>query len=158
MRTQKKIMADPLYHFEVITDCGSFVGLVLWWEFDDLRYIEHLATLPNLRGKGFGSLILTTFIARSEVPVLLEVEHPTDEIGHRRIGFYQRAGFVLNSQSYSHPPYKKGGAYVPLMLMTHLKMITDEELTRFVDVYHPIIHRFVQLKRGSRRRQRNATA
>lgn len=143
LRTQKKIMNHPQYHFELITDKQLFVGFILWWGFDDVRYIEHLATFPHLRGKGYGLRILENFIAKSDVPVLLEVEHPTDDISRRRIGFYRRAGFVLNEQAYSHPPYKKGGDYVPLMLMTCPNAIKENELRRFLDKHHPVIHEFV---------------
>lgn len=143
LRTQKKIMDHQLYHFELITDKTLFVGFILWWGFDDVRYIEHLATLPCLRGKGYGKRILEKFISASNVPVLLEVEHPANAISKRRIGFYQRAGFVLNEYPYSHPPYKKGGEYVPLMLMTCPNAITENELQRFLELYHPVIHAFV---------------
>ncbi|MDR1524085.1 MAG: GNAT family N-acetyltransferase [Tannerella sp.] len=139
LRTQKKIMDHPLYHFETITDKDVFIGFILWWGFEDIRYIEHLATSPHQRGKGYGRRILEKFISGSDLPVLLEVEHPTTEINKRRIGFYQRAGFVLNGHAYRQPPYKKGGNYVPLLLMTYPEAISGEEATRFCRLYHPVI-------------------
>lgn len=143
LRTQKKIMNNPLYHFEIITDKGNFIGFILWWGFKDVRYIEHLATSPGLRGKGYGLRVLQNFIPKSDIPVLLEVEHPTSEINKRRIGFYQRIGFALNEHPYKHPPYKKGGDYVSLMLMTYPKTITEAEAGYFCKKYHPAIHEFV---------------
>jgi hypothetical protein len=47
--------------------------------------------------------LFAEFISRPEVPVLLEVEHPTDELSRRRIDFYKRAGFVHNEHKYRHP-------------------------------------------------------
>lgn len=143
LRTQKKIMHRQPYHFELVTDEGMLVGIILWWGFDDVRYIEHLATLPRLRGKGYGKRILERFVAESDIPVLLEVEHPTNEIARRRIGFYQRAGFVLNAHEYWHPPYKKGGGNVSLMLMTCPEAIDRDAVRRFCEKYHPVIHEFV---------------
>ncbi|MDR2911369.1 MAG: GNAT family N-acetyltransferase [Bacteroidales bacterium] len=140
LNTQRKIMNHRQYHFELITDNNMFVGFILWWGFNDVRYIEHLATMPHLRGKGYGQRILNSFITASNIPVLLEVEHPADNISRRRIGFYQRAGFVLNEHKYSHPPYKKGGQYVSLMLMTCPDAITGEQLKRFLKQHHPVIH------------------
>ncbi|MDR1380159.1 MAG: GNAT family N-acetyltransferase [Tannerella sp.] len=140
--SQKKIMNHPLYHFEAVTDGDSLVGIILWWGFAGVRYIEHLATSPHLRGKGYGRRILEKFISGSAVPVLLEVEHPTTEISKRRIGFYRRTGFVLNGHAYRHPPYKKGGDYVSLMLMTYPAAITEDEAARFCRQYHPVIHEF----------------
>jgi ribosomal protein S18 acetylase RimI-like enzyme len=143
LRTQKKIMGHPFYHFEIITDQGQFIGLILWWGFEKVRYIEHLAISPRLRGKGYGFRILKKYNSTSDLPVWLEVEHPTIEINKRRIDFYRRAGFVLNEHAYKHPPYKKGGEYVSLMLMTYPEAIAEKDVKRFCEEYHPVIHRFV---------------
>lgn len=143
LRTQKKIMDNPLYHFDIITDKDYFIGFILWWNFEDVRYIEHLATSPHLRGKGYGLRVLEKFISKPESSVLLEVEHPTSEINKRRIGFYQRIGFILSEHEYKHPPYKKGGEYVSLMLMTYPDSITEKKARLFCEKYHPIIHEFV---------------
>lgn len=136
-------MDHPQYRFDLVTADGQFVGFNLWWNFSDVRYIEHLATFPRLRGKGYGQRILRDFFSASDVPVLLEVEPPTDDVSKRRIGFYQRTGFVLNAHPYTHPPYKKGGAHVPLMLMTYPAPLTDSELACFLEQHHPVIHKFV---------------
>jgi GNAT superfamily N-acetyltransferase len=143
LRTQKKIMSHPSYHFEVITGGDGFIGLILWWGFDDVRYIEHLATSPRLRGKGYGRRIMEKFIAGSTLPVLLEVERPVTEMNKRRIVFYQRMGFVLNGHDYLQPPYKKGGEYLSLMLMTYPGAMTADEAAHFCRLYHPVIHGFV---------------
>lgn len=144
LSTQRRIMNHPQYRFELVTDAGQLVGFILWWGFSDVRYIEHLATLPHLRGNGCGRRILDGFYAAADIPVLLEVEHPEDDISRRRIGFYERAGFHLNNgQPYSHPPYRKGGDYVPLMLMTRPGPLTKEGLARFLGEHHPVIHALV---------------
>ncbi|MDR2888057.1 MAG: GNAT family N-acetyltransferase [Bacteroidales bacterium] len=143
LRTQKKIMNHRQYRFNIITAGDMFAGFILWWEFDNIRYIEHLATLPHLRGKGYGRRILERFVSESDKPVLLEVEHPADDISKRRIGFYRRSGFVLNQHEYSHPPYKKGGNYVSLALMTYPHAISNDDANRFCRECHPVIHEFV---------------
>jgi ribosomal protein S18 acetylase RimI-like enzyme len=141
LRMQNRIMDNPLYHVDIITGKDKFIGFILWWGFENVRYIEHLATSPRLRGKGYGRRILENFISKSAIPVLLEVEHPTTEINKRRIGFYRRTGFVLNEHIiYKHPPYRKGGEYVSLMLMTCPDAITEKEAGRFCEEYHPVIH------------------
>jgi hypothetical protein len=166
LRTQRKIMNDAPYHFELILDrgdrtdkrgkmgddhtggtdidlgYGTFVGIMLWWSFGDMRYVEHFATVLRLRGRGVGARALGAFTARSDVPVVLEVELPDTAMARRRIDFYRRQGFVYNDIPYTHPPYKRGGSRVPLMLMTHPAPITDAQLKSFLDVHHPVIHRF----------------
>lgn len=137
--TQVKVLREPLYHFEVITDDEQFIGILLWWDLDDVRYIEHFATVPRLRGRGYGAQILQQFIARSPLPVLLEVEHPTDPVSHRRVDFYRRAGFTLNEHPYTHPPYKRSGTPVSLSLMTYPTAITADDTTHFRTHHHPVI-------------------
>jgi Acetyltransferases len=145
IRTQKKIMNNPLYHFEIITDDGKFVGFIMWWDFEKRRYLEHFATLPRLRGKGHGKHIIETFISRANSPILLEVEHPDTEINKRRIDFYQRIGFVLNEYKYEQPPHTKHGDYVPLMLMTYPDAVSQEDVKLFCQQYceHASIYHYM---------------
>jgi Acetyltransferases len=136
LRTQRKIMNNPLYHFEIIiADNDEFIGFILWWNFENIRYVEHLATLPRLRGKGYGQHILKRFTSRPETPILLEVEHPYTDINKRRICFYQRLGFVVNEYEYKQPPHKKSGNYVPLILMTYPNVISKENIELFCQQY-----------------------
>ena len=50
--------------------------------------------------------------------IVLEAEEPTDDITRRRIGFYQRQGFVLQDVPYQQPPYRSGDEWFPMKLMT----------------------------------------
>ena len=124
-------MGNPLYHFEIIANNDEFIGFILWWNFENVAYIEHLATLPRLRGRGYGQHILKRFTSKPKIPILLEVEHPDTEMNRRRIDFYQRMGFIVNEYEYKQPPYKKCGDYVPLMLMTYPDVISKEDIEFF---------------------------
>lgn len=139
LESQRKIMTRPTYHFEVITHEHDFIGILLWWKFKDMRYIEHLSTLPDLRGQGHGQRILETFVAESDTPVWLEVEHPTDDIKTRRIGFYQRVGFVTNNHPYMQPPYSDESSPVPLMIMTYPEAVAEPAVRCFCTKYHPLL-------------------
>ncbi|MCS2918128.1 hypothetical protein NXW71_08215 [Parabacteroides merdae] len=44
---------------------------------------------------------------------------PTDEMSKRRIGFYERLGFKLDNQVYHQPPYREGGEWLEMRLMTY---------------------------------------
>ena len=131
LRTQRKVMGNPLYHFELITDNNEFIGFILWWDFENIKYIEHLAILPRLRNKGYGQRIIKRFTSKPKSTILLEVEHPNTEINKRRMVFYQRIGFVVNEYEYKQPPYKKCGNYVPLILMTYPNVISKGEVKLF---------------------------
>ena len=106
------------------------IGLLTYWEFDTFIYIEHLATEAILRGKGFGEKALQTFLdTHSPKPVVLEVEHPTDEMSTRRIGFYKRCGLNLLICDYKQPPYRKGDEWLPMYLMATPDLSLKEDYT-----------------------------
>lgn len=96
-------------------DDGSFLGFVTTWQLpDDVTYVEHLATLPSLRGQGIGGRIIDDLPER----VVLEVELPETEEARRRIGFYERHGFTAaTEQEYIQPPYGPDLPSVPMLIM-----------------------------------------
>lgn len=129
------------FYFEAIFDNDTLIGIIGWWNFAEVRYIEHLATSPQLRNGGYGKRILSGFACESDKPILLEVEHPEDELTKRRIGFYERQGFVLNPHYYAHPSYGDDpNALVALQVMTYPTAITEEDLQHFMQSYFPAIH------------------
>ena len=56
--SQRRILADEAYHFDLLWAEGAFAGLILYWEQPDYFYVEHFCVLPQLRGMGFGSRAL----------------------------------------------------------------------------------------------------
>ncbi|MFI3331728.1 MAG: GNAT family N-acetyltransferase [Rikenellaceae bacterium] len=134
-------MTKDKFHCDAILEGDEPVGLLFWWDLSDFVFVEHLATSPDVRGKGIGNQILSAIISESIKPILLEVEHPLDELSRRRIGFYERIGFVLNEYEYRHPSYQqKEGEFVDLLVMTHPGAITKEDLQKFKDNEFAIIH------------------
>ncbi len=104
------------FHPMLIRDGETRIGLMNYWQLGDIAYIEHFATSPDLRGKGYGSVALEE-MARLSARIVLEVEQPDNDIARRRIGFYRRCGFVLCGQTYRQPPYRKGDVWLPMLLM-----------------------------------------
>lgn len=141
---QLDIMSHANYHFELILQEDALVGILLWWSFEEVRYIEHFATVPALRGRGYGKLILEAFTGRSTRPVLLEVEPPHEEIQRRRIRFYEQSGFILNDHYYQQPPYHPGQQPLTLLIMTYPAAISAETVAHFVANRHPLIYRLSQ--------------
>lgn len=127
---------EPRFHCEVsnITDESDsdalddkhVEGILCYWAFSDFSYIEYLAIADSLRGKGGGSQIIKSFLSKSTVPVILEVEPPTDDITKRRIAFYERLGFRLLSAKYIQPSYGVvPGPELKLMLFDNGKSLND---------------------------------
>lgn len=134
-------MCKKQFHCDVVLDADEPIGILFWWDLSDFIFVEHFATTPDVRGKGYGEKILKELISTVSKPILLEVEHPEDELSRRRIGFYERIGFVLNDHKYCHPSYQQTpGQYVSLMVMTYPRLITESELNDFIAHEFPIIH------------------
>ncbi len=137
---QQRTLQHPNYHHCAVMDGDNFIGILLWWDFDGWFYIEHLATLPSLRGRGYGEKILEDIKTQTTKPIILEVEIPTCEIQHRRIKFYSRVGFKLSPLEYSHPPYSlDSNAPVELQIMSYPDEISPKGLTQFKQ-HLPEIH------------------
>ena len=106
------------FHPTVIKQDGRRIGLMNYWTLDGMAYVEHFATLPEVRGQGYGRMALEE-MKRRVGPMVLEVETPDSEMARRRIGFYERCGFCLCQEPYLQPPYRKGDSWFPLLLMFH---------------------------------------
>ncbi len=112
---QREALAHEAYSFEVIqrstpdtganTD-GQVLGLLHTWQTKDFVYIEHFAILESMRGKSLGSQVLDILKARTQVPIILEIDPPVDEVSRKRQAFYERIGFEMNDYTHIHPSYK----------------------------------------------------
>ena len=107
---------NPRFTCYFISDDELPVGLITAWNLDGFYYLEHLATTPLIRNRGYGKQIIQQIKDLLPGVIVLEVEHPEDEMSRRRIGFYQRCGFQLCEKEYIQPPYREGEE-VPLFLM-----------------------------------------
>lgn len=97
----------------------QYAGFLTAWDFNDFIYIEHFAIDEAARNGGIGGKALKQFLASCHAPVVLEVEIPTDDLSKRRIGFYERLGFRLDTHIYYQPPYRQGGPTLEMRLMTY---------------------------------------
>lgn len=93
------------------------LGFITVWELDGFYYAEHFAIAPTLRNGGYGSRVMQHLLAQLDRPLVLEVEVPEDELTRRRVAFYERQGFRICDKDYVQPPYRTGGASLPLYLM-----------------------------------------
>lgn len=116
---QKKLFDCPYYHVYGMVNDAKVIAFLAAWELPSVRFVEHLATDASQRGTGIGKALLQEYMKQSEVPIVLEVEHPNTEIAKRRIHFYERLGFHL----YPQLPYKQPSFHqqspIPLHLMTY---------------------------------------
>lgn len=117
-------------------------GFISCWTFPRFVYVEHFAINPGGRGRGTGGKALEAFKARhTGSPLVLEVEHPETEEARRRIAFYTHHGFSLLPLPYLQPPYRPGGSWLPLHLMSTDEGFASENFeairqTIYREVYH----------------------
>lgn len=140
LQQQKRILKNQNYNLSAIFSSGTIAGLIGWWDFPSLRFIEHIAIAQKFRGGGLGSQFLNEFIEQNNKPILLEVEKPEDEISVRRIEFYKRLGFHLNIVDYLQPPYQKEQEPLPLFVMTYPKASSQQQIDVFVENHHQEIY------------------
>lgn len=116
-------------------------GFLAVWEFESFIYIEHFAVDPALRNSGTGSAMLQKLVKQYQKPICLEVELPEDELTRRRIGFYERNGFVFNEYPYIQPPISKGKSPVPLRIMTYGSAITQDTFEEMKRVLYQRVYK-----------------
>lgn len=130
------------FHNNIIYDGTTPVGIVTYWEFPGFYYIEHFATLAEMRNHGYGSKVLAYLKTQFAAPIVLEVECPDEEMAQRRIGFYQRQGFMLWHSEYMQPPYRPGGDPLRLMLMVCGNLQEDSDFDFIKKTIHKEVYGF----------------
>ncbi|MEN7549404.1 GNAT family N-acetyltransferase [Rapidithrix thailandica] len=137
LQHQKKLLGETAYHFEPVKHQGNTCGLIGYWKFEDFWFIEHFALSTSERGRGTGSQYLKAFLEKCPVTVILEVELPDTPLAEKRIVFYERLGFRLNTFDYFQPSYQSGGPDLPLKVMSFPDLINAEmAFSLHARVYH----------------------
>lgn len=139
LAVQTQVMKNPAYHFDIVMEEQQLIGIILWWDFDAYRYIDHFATATAHRNKGYGKLILEKFKGDNKKSILLEVELPDTAINKRRIKFYERLGFKLNMHHYKAPALSAQQSPLEFLLMSYPNAISSNDVAQFVAECHPII-------------------
>ena len=119
------------YKLLAFTEDDIFLGFISYWEFDTYCYVEHFAVNAVLRGKGYGTIILRTFLQSTDKIILLEIDPVKDSISESRFRFYKKCGFYVNIYPHRHPAYISGFEPHPLMVLTSGRTISNDEYQQF---------------------------
>lgn len=133
------VKESPYFRMYALFRGKTYVGFLTAWGFETFVYIEHFAIDEAARCGGIGAEAMRLFLASTALPVVLEVELPTDELSRRRIGFYERLGFVLDTHPYFQPPYHPGDE--PLEM--HLMYVGDVKMEERFEPISKQLHREV---------------
>ena len=138
---QKALLSNGKYKVFAAFEGEKIISFAATWQFDNILFLEHLATDPSLRGQGVGAKMLDFLTSGEKRTVCLEAEPPESEITSRRIAFYNRNGFYLNEYPYIQPPISQGRAPVPLMIMTHGRDIDECEFEAIRDLLYKEVYK-----------------
>ncbi len=133
---QSRVMNNPDYRFDLITDDDRLLGILAYWEKADFLYVEHFAILPEFRGRGFATRTLEILKNQTNKNLILEIDPPVDDVSEKRYRFYQKCGFVMNPHCHTQAKYHLGDGELQLKILSYPREITKEEYAtfkRFVD-------------------------
>lgn len=109
-RLLRMIDECPEMTFNVIVEGNTFAGMAVIWELDLCRYLLYLAITEKQRNRQLGSQTLQALLTESPLPIIGEVERPINEMNVKRIAFYRRNGFhveteypMLLNAAHAHP-------------------------------------------------------
>lgn len=118
----------------------NFSAFTIGYQFETYLFLELFMVQAHLRNQGIGKEFLLEVIQNASTPILLEVEHPTDDLSKRRIEFYKRLGFHLNICDYKMPRFDKEHGGVPLYLMSYPNQLTEEEINNYTKKIHQDVY------------------
>ncbi len=124
-----QVLNDDGFYCQVLYEAEVPVGFLTWWDAGDYLYMEHFATLPEVRGRGYGRAVLD-IVKRMGKLLVLEAEMPTDALTSRRVAFYERAGFIQNPHRHIQPLYHVDSALLEMRLMTYPRVVDETEYAR----------------------------
>lgn len=128
--SQAKILHDISYHFHLVYDAQTFIGIILFWETEAFIYVEHFCILPEMRNKRYGTRVLE-LLKNENKPIILEIDPPIDERSIHRKNFYERSGFVDNPYPHIHPPYHMGDRGHDLVILSFPSVLAASEYDCF---------------------------
>ena len=130
--SQRTILQNEEYHFDLVYDGETWVGLMLNWETADFVYVEHFCISPEKRNHQYGARALALLRERGR-NVILEIDPPADDISRRRKGFYERCGFAENPYPHIHPPYHAENHGHDLVVMSCPRALKAAEYDAFAE-------------------------
>jgi ribosomal protein S18 acetylase RimI-like enzyme len=128
---QSAIINKSGYCLNVCISDNQIIGFISHWTVKEFIFIEHLAIAPEFRNKGYGNLILKSFIAGNPILIILEIEIPVDNTSRARLRFYESLCFKMNDHNHFQPPYHNGHEPVPMKILTYPVEVNDLQYQQF---------------------------
>ena len=122
--SQRAVLDDEEYHFNLLFEGETFLGLLLCWETERFIYVEHFCILPEMRGKDYGgrALALLSKMGRS---VILEIDPPEDDISIRVCTDHIKSAMFMIADGVI-PSYRRGFDGHRLVVMSSPAPLSDD--------------------------------
>lgn len=133
---QKALLDNPYYVIYALYEGTQVRAFMSLWDFDQFVFFEHFAVHPDCRNGGVGAKMLRDLLDMLQRPVCLEVEPPDTELAQRRIHFYERNGFHLNTYPYMQLPLNPESVPIPLMIMSTPSPLTQDAFEQIRDTLY----------------------
>lgn len=145
LEEQEEILDDENFYMTCYVEDEVLISIVFFWKINAINktytFLEHFAVNSELRGKSYGSKILEKFINDNK-NIVLEIEPIIDEITQKRLNFYEKFGFVVNSYEHFQIPFRKDAKELKLLLMSQEKPLLKEEYKRLYESMKKSLKRF----------------
>ena len=128
------------FTYNLILIKNELCGILLNWNFSTFIYLEHFAIQFEFRNNGIGRTALNQWLSEQTLPVILEVEPPSDHISASRINFYERLGFKLWNVDYTQPPYSADKQSIRLLLMSFGDLDVEKSFEQIKRVLHKEVY------------------
>lgn len=116
-------------------------GFLTVWDLGAFAFVEHFAVKSSCRNRGLGSNMLQALSKKLGKRLCLEAELPETDMAKRRLGFYRRNGFSVNTYPYLQPALEEGKCPVPLYILTTDGPIDEEAFKKLVDEIYKIVYK-----------------
>lgn len=138
---QKELLENP--HYKIIPYFGENNRLLAFaaiWEFEQFSFVEHIAVSKLCRGMGIGSKIMNDIIQKANTDVVLEIEPPNDEIGTKRLHFYEKLGFKLNEYQYLQLPLNENDTPTPLKILSYPQKLPKSKFEDYKKILYANVY------------------
>ena len=130
-------MLEPAFHCVHLADENGFAGIMAYWQWEELIYLEHLAIAGSRRSQGLGHQALEMLAGN----VIVEIEPAVDADTVRRLSFYESCGFLCLPHSHVQLAYQKGYPDIELWLLSR-PAFSDAQVERCELLYHSFVMRY----------------
>lgn len=135
-----ELLNNTQFSLNEIYNQQKFIGFISIWNLNEFSFIEHFAIQDAEQKKGYGTQTMEHVLSMNSKPVILEVEEPLTEKARKRMAFYERLNFTVNSGSYFQPAYSIGKSSIKMLLMSYPMKIKTADFERIKAHIHDQVY------------------